>query len=102
MGWHTQIRGIRVGGEILCQSWQCDWCIEYWVVACGRGACPKLLLDGCKFNHIPEILTLIDDFEQVQGDVLVLYVYQLKTDQNGIENVGVEKVSFRRNSELAT
>lgn len=33
---------------------------------------------------------------QVQGDVLVLYVYQLKTDASGVENVGVEKVSFRK------
>lgn len=32
----------------------------------------------------------------VQGDVLVLYVYQLRTDANGTENVGVEKVSFRK------
>ncbi|KAF2086076.1 vacuolar protein sorting-associated protein-like protein 29 [Saccharata proteae CBS 121410] len=33
----------------------------------------------------------------VQGDVLVLYVYQLRKDANGNENVGVEKVSFRKN-----
>jgi vacuolar protein sorting-associated protein 29 len=33
---------------------------------------------------------------QVQGDVLVLYVYQLKTDESGAENVGVEKVSYRK------
>lgn len=33
---------------------------------------------------------------QVQGDVLVLYVYQLRTDDKGNENVGVEKVSFRK------
>ncbi|EXJ85071.1 hypothetical protein A1O3_05746 [Capronia epimyces CBS 606.96] len=32
----------------------------------------------------------------IQGDVLVLYVYQLKTDANGNENVAVEKVSFRK------
>lgn len=32
----------------------------------------------------------------VQGDVLVLYVYQLKKDANGVENVSVEKVSFRK------
>ena len=32
----------------------------------------------------------------VQGDVLVLYVYQLKRDKEGNENVGVEKVSFRK------
>ncbi|KAL9131786.1 MAG: hypothetical protein Q9217_000391 [Psora testacea] len=37
----------------------------------------------------------------VQGDVLVLYVYQLKSGPNGVENVGVEKVSFRKNSGLA-
>lgn len=33
----------------------------------------------------------------VQGDVLVLYVYQLKKDAEGNESVGVEKVSFRKN-----
>ena len=33
---------------------------------------------------------------KVQGDVLVLYVYQLKTDPSGVEMVGVEKVSFRK------
>ncbi|KAL8996504.1 MAG: hypothetical protein Q9188_006554 [Gyalolechia gomerana] len=38
----------------------------------------------------------------VQGDVLVLYVYQLKTDGNGVENVGVEKVSYRKSSNLAS
>ncbi len=32
----------------------------------------------------------------MQGDVLVLYVYQLKTDPSGVETVGVEKVSFRK------
>lgn len=32
----------------------------------------------------------------VQGDVLVLYVYQLKKDAEGNESVGVEKVSFRK------
>nr|OQO31917.1 hypothetical protein B0A51_01112 [Rachicladosporium sp. CCFEE 5018] len=32
----------------------------------------------------------------VQGDVLVLYVYQLKRDGEGVESVGVEKVSFRK------
>ena len=32
----------------------------------------------------------------VQGDVLVLYVYQLKKDGDGKESVGVEKVSFRK------
>lgn len=37
------------------------------------------------------------EFHQIQGDVLVLYVYQLKTDANGAETVAVEKVSFRKN-----
>lgn len=32
----------------------------------------------------------------VQGDVLVLYVYQLRGDGEGGESVGVEKVSFRK------
>ncbi|GAQ41394.1 vacuolar protein sorting 29 [Aspergillus niger] len=34
----------------------------------------------------------------IQGDVLVLYVYQLKTDVNGVETVAVEKVSYRKNN----
>jgi vacuolar protein sorting-associated protein 29 len=38
-----------------------------------------------------------DKETQIQGDVLVLYVYQLKTDANGVENVSVEKVSYRKN-----
>lgn len=29
--------------------------------------------------------------------MLVLYVYQLRTDAEGNENVAVEKVSFRKN-----
>ncbi|KAF2461629.1 vacuolar protein sorting-associated protein-like protein 29 [Lineolata rhizophorae] len=33
----------------------------------------------------------------VQGDVLVLYVYQLRKDASGAETVGVERVSFRKN-----
>jgi len=32
----------------------------------------------------------------VQGDVLVLYVYQLRRDDEGKESVAVEKVSFRK------
>ncbi|KAH0844764.1 hypothetical protein AYO21_01915 [Fonsecaea monophora] len=32
----------------------------------------------------------------IQGDVLVLYVYQLRKDESGNENVAVEKVSFRK------
>ena len=36
--------------------------------------------------------------KQVQGDVLVLYVYQLRKDANGVENVAVEKVSYRKNA----
>ncbi|KAI9850028.1 MAG: Vacuolar protein sorting-associated protein 29 [Thelocarpon superellum] len=38
----------------------------------------------------------------VQGDVLVLYVYQLRVDANGVETVGVEKVSFRKHSGVST
>ncbi|RDW76271.1 vacuolar protein sorting-associated protein 29 [Aspergillus mulundensis] len=34
----------------------------------------------------------------IQGDVLVLYVYQLKTDASGVETVAVEKVSYRKSS----
>lgn len=32
----------------------------------------------------------------VQGSVLVLYVYQLRTDEKGAESVSVEKVTFRK------
>lgn len=34
---------------------------------------------------------------QIQGNVLVLYVYQLKKDANGNDSVSVEKVSYRKN-----
>ncbi|KMU87114.1 retrograde transporter [Coccidioides immitis H538.4] len=34
----------------------------------------------------------------VQGDVLVLYVYQLRTDDQGTETVSVEKMSYRKPS----
>lgn len=34
--------------------------------------------------------------KQVQGSVLVLYVYQLRTDEKGVESVSVEKVTFRK------
>ena len=37
----------------------------------------------------------------VQGDVVVLYVYQLKRDGEGGESVAVEKVSFRKNPAAA-
>ncbi|KAI9728731.1 MAG: Vacuolar protein sorting-associated protein 29 [Chrysothrix sp. TS-e1954] len=33
----------------------------------------------------------------VQGTTLVVYVYQLKTNQDGVENVSVEKVTFSKN-----
>ncbi|MCJ1431920.1 Vacuolar protein sorting-associated protein 29 [Xylographa pallens] len=36
----------------------------------------------------------------VQGDVLMLYIYTLKTDANGIENVNVEKISYRKDTGL--
>lgn len=41
----------------------------------------------------------IFNFLQVQGSVLVLYVYQLRTDEKGVESVGVEKVTFRKNGD---
>jgi vacuolar protein sorting-associated protein 29 len=41
------------------------------------------------------------DTFQVQGDVLILYVYQLKTDADGTESVAVEKVSYRKQSATA-
>lgn len=46
------------------------------------------------YSHIPHIRD--SNYYQVQGDVLVLYVYQLKTDDSGAETVAVEKVSFRK------
>ncbi|MCJ1414633.1 Vacuolar protein sorting-associated protein 29 [Xylographa parallela] len=36
----------------------------------------------------------------VQGDVLMLYIYTLKTDANGVENVNVEKISYRKDTGL--
>jgi len=32
----------------------------------------------------------------VQGSVLVMYVYQLRTDENGGESVAVEKITYRK------
>lgn len=40
-------------------------------------------------------------FSQVQGDVLILYVYQLKKDKDGAEQVSVEKVSYRKGGTVA-
>lgn len=70
----------------------------------GRGGTyAKLLLDGRMSQHLwgHHDESGANHLSQVQGDVLVLYVYQLKTDPNGVENVGVEKVSFRKNGGLA-
>lgn len=39
---------------------------------------------------------------QVQGEVLVVYVYQLKKDKDGVENVTVEKVSYRKEAAALT
>jgi vacuolar protein sorting-associated protein 29 len=39
---------------------------------------------------------------QVQGISLTLYVYQLRTDANGVESVGVEKVSFTKGASSNT
>lgn len=34
--------------------------------------------------------------KQVQGISLTLYVYQLRKDANGVENVAVEKVTYTK------
>ena len=34
---------------------------------------------------------------QVAGESLVVYVYQLRKDDKGEENVAVEKVTYRKN-----
>jgi vacuolar protein sorting-associated protein 29 len=52
--------------------------------------------DGDPDRTIPSFVLM-----DVQGEVLVLYVYQLKRDAAGNENVGVEKVSFRKNNAAA-
>ncbi|KAK4549826.1 hypothetical protein LTR36_005127 [Oleoguttula mirabilis] len=49
--------------------------------------------DGEDEGNVPSFVLM-----DVQGDVLVLYVYQLKKDASGNETVGVEKVSFRKNT----
>ena len=36
----------------------------------------------------------------VQGDVLVLYVYQLRKGDGGVESVSVEKVSYRKERKI--
>jgi vacuolar protein sorting-associated protein 29 len=47
--------------------------------------------DGVGEGNTPSFVLM-----DVQGDVLVLYVYQLKRDASGGESVAVEKVSFRK------
>ncbi|KAK5171399.1 Vacuolar protein sorting-associated protein 29 [Saxophila tyrrhenica] len=49
--------------------------------------------DGDEEGNTPSFVLM-----DVQGEVLVLYVYQLKRDGQGNENVAVEKVSFRKGS----
>ncbi|TKA70837.1 hypothetical protein B0A55_06933 [Friedmanniomyces simplex] len=49
--------------------------------------------DGEGVGNVPSFVLM-----DVQGDVLVLYVYQLRKDAEGKETVGVEKVSFRKNA----
>lgn len=49
-------------------------------------------------NSDPDRTTPSFVLMDVQGDVLVLYVYQLKKNEKGEETVGVEKVSFRKNA----
>lgn len=51
--------------------------------------------------RVAQSITLLTPLK-VQGDVLVLYVYQLKTDTNGNETVAVEKISYRRQTPAAT
>ena len=47
--------------------------------------------EGEEEGNVPSFVLM-----DVQGDVLVLYVYQLKRDAEGNEGVGVEKVSYRK------
>jgi vacuolar protein sorting-associated protein 29 len=61
-------------------------------VSAGRIVSHIFLPKGGNVWRIVEMLTVL----QVQGDVVVFYVYQLRKDDNGVENVGVEKVSFRK------
>lgn len=49
----------------------------------------------CRLWHL--ILTIL----QVQGISLTLYVYQLRKDANGVENVAVEKVTYTKPVEPA-
>jgi hypothetical protein len=63
-----------------------------------RGSNTEFCVDGRKST--PKECTTLDNRltrVQVQGDVLVIYVYQLRKDAEGNENVAVEKVSFRKN-----
>ncbi|KAK5116648.1 hypothetical protein LTR62_007322 [Meristemomyces frigidus] len=48
-------------------------------------------VDGEEEGNTPSFVLM-----DVQGDVLVLYVYQLRRDEKGVETVGVEKVNFRK------
>ncbi|EAS31639.3 MJ0936 family phosphodiesterase [Coccidioides immitis RS] len=50
-------------------------------------------MDGGGEDVVPSFCLM-----DVQGDVLVLYVYQLRTDDQGTETVSVEKMSYRKPS----
>ncbi|EGP83061.1 unnamed protein product [Zymoseptoria tritici ST99CH_3D1] len=51
--------------------------------------------DGEDEGNVPSFVLM-----DVQGDVLVLYVYTLKRGEGGDESVGVEKVSFRKEARV--
>ena len=66
-------------------GWQAD----------GEEPTPSFCLMDVGAKFIPDVKFRADKI-QVQGDVLILYVYQLRSDASGAENVAVEKVSFRK------
>ena len=48
MGRHASVRGLRVGGEVFCESGECDGGAGDGVVGGWGGAGAELLFDGCK------------------------------------------------------
>jgi vacuolar protein sorting-associated protein 29 len=41
-------------------------------------------------------MPVLTQVKQIQGISLTLYVYQLRKDDNGVENVAVEKVTYTK------
>lgn len=65
----------------------------------GEEPTPSFVLMDVSMNSVRGLVRIADQSAlQVQGESLVVYVYQLRKDDKGEENVAVEKITYRKNS----